>query len=418
MWNRVYDKDGMIVPGGEQLFKDALRTDHVITSKVEMLDETLQPVEDGDLYSKNVDNELTNFITDGSIDVDVARGTRRTAELTILNPTADFTPATQDFSSDGDWVGKVYLDRNVRMWRGVIVGGMALYVPVGTFMIDNIDVEVEQNMSQVVLTMSDRWKMLTKSIFAHKKTYHKDRSYNSIIEEWLDDAGIYERFRTIDSLNGRDSDDRRLWKGFHVEAGDSRGEWLKKLTKRWNIDIFFDPLGRLRTRDRIRVREAGAVWDYYWSDERDGMLINVTHSFSDDNLYNHVIVVGQREVGTGGNKTTKPFYKEKKNENPHSKFRISRMGDRALFIQDDSISTDHEANKALAKAWELRTQISESIQFQAIANPMLEGDDLIRIQERTLAKVDDVYRIQRFNIPFITSLQTINVSQVLRSDDI
>jgi hypothetical protein len=134
-------------------------------------------------------------------------------------------------------------------------------------------------------------------------------------------------------------------------------------------------------------------------------------------LYNHVIVVGQKTIGTGTNKTTKPFFVQKKNDNPASKFRISRMGDRVLLIQDDTIGSDAEANKALNKAWKLRTSLSETIQLQTINNPLLEGDDMIQITERNLAKLDDKYRLQQFNIPLVSSLQTIKVSQILRSDE-
>lgn len=418
MWQNVYDKHGHRVDGGLANFKKTLRTEHTVTTKIEMLDENLDPIEDGDIFSSDVTNDLTNFITDGSIDVDTTRGTRRTAELTILNPSAEFTPATQNFESEGDWVGKVYLDRNVRIYRGVYYAEQPLYVPVGTFMIDTIDVQVERNMSQVVMSMSDRWKMLSKSFFGYKHTYQKGDTYNSVIQDMLDSAGITTSFRTIDTLGSRDPADRKLTHDYAVDIGDSRGDKLKDWCKRWNIDIYFNPMGRLITEDRTRDRDRSVVWDYYWSDDKDGMMVQLTRSFDDSNLYNHVIIIGSKEVGTGKHKTRKPFKVSKSNTNPNSKFRIARMGDRVLLIQDDSIGTDAEANKALQKAWEVRTQLSETITMKAVSNPLLEGDDVIHIKEPNLAKLNDNYRLQQFDIPLVSSLQTLKVSQILKADDL
>jgi hypothetical protein len=418
MWNVVYDKNGRQVNNGVERFKEALRGPHTVTTKVEMLDENLDPVEDGDLFSADVENELTNFITDGSVDVDVSRGTRRTSEITLLNPSAEFTPATQGYDSEGDWVGKLYLDRNVRVHRGLYYNGQALYAPVGTFMIDGIDVQVEQNMSQVILTMSDRWKKLSKSFFANHKTYDKGTLYNDIIIDMVHDAGILESQRTLDGLGKRDSDDRKIHRDLKVDAGASRGDLLKKYCKKWNIDIFFNPLGRLVSEDRTRPRDKASVWKYHWSDDSSGMLVNMTRSFSDDNLYNHVVVRGMKDTEPGNGKTMKPFFVEKKNTNPASKFCINRMGDRVLFIDDDSINTVAEANKALERAWSIRTQMSESVRFQAISNPLLEGDDNITLEERNYAKLDDRYRLQRFDIPLVTSLQTLEVHQILKGDDL
>lgn len=407
MWNRVVDSSGKYIPGGIDRFKAILRTEHRRTVKVSMLDTDFQPIDGGELFSKDVGNDLTNFITDGNIDVDVSRGTRRTAELTLLNPTADFTPNTEGFVSDGDWVGKVYLNRVVRIYSGVYDGNQRLYVPVGTFFIDNIDVQVEQNMSQVVLTMSDRWKTLTKSSVGPSKRFESGTHYNTIINWFLDAANIPNGSRNLDPITGRD---RTIDKDLIIHSGDNRGEVLKDLADKWSLDVYFDPMGHFNSHDLVKDRSKPEVWKFYSSEDQDGMLINIRRTFNDDNLYNHVVVVGLVNK--------KPFRLERVNDNPASKMSVNRIGDRVFYLRDDRLNTAEKVRNALNKAWRIRVQVSESMEIKTICNPLLEADNIIRITERDFAKVDDRYRLSAFNIPLVSSLQTIMVNKILREEDI
>lgn len=429
MWQNVYGENGRVRDGGWTFFADKLRKEHQPSIKIELLDDDFDPIGQSihsicqcrsyfSEASQFAPGQIQNVISDGNIDVDVDRGTRRTAELTILNPTAAFTPATEDFDPEGRWVGHVYLNRFVRIWRGLHEEGNHLYVPVGTFMVDTCEVMVEQNMSLVNLTMSDFWKKLTKSYMGSNRVYENDTPYNEIIRDFLDAAGVPRTGKygaVLDSLGNRDPDDRRIKSKLKLSRGDSRGDKLKELAKKWNLDVYFDPLGVFRSEDRTRPKDKAKVWDFASAlvdnDGRNGGLISIQRSFNDDNLYNHVIV-----IGTGNEKNV--VRAAKADNNPRSKTNIDTIGDRVFLIESDRISTQQQANRALQRAWDKRFQLSETVVCDVICNPALEADDVIKITERDFALIDGNYRLRRFNIPLVTSRQTVEVANIIRGDDI
>lgn len=399
-------------------FKRTLVKGHTVVCKVVLLDTDFNEVEDDTIFSKQQTNEITNFISDGNIDVDTTRGTRRTAELTLLNPTAEFTPSTGNFKSEGPWTGKIYVNRIIRIYRGIVVSGSPVYIPAGTFMVDNCEVQVQQNASLVVLTLSDLWKKLTKSNFTKDEFYPKGTLYNAIMEQLLWDAGVFDPLNlnskivpNLDRLTDRDPDERVTSSDISFSQGDSRGDKLKELLPSWGIDAYFDPMGRFVSQDRKDPKDKDVVWKFYSSIKGDGMMVSLTRSFNDDNLYNHVVV-----VGSGNPKKTVRV--EKRETDPRSKISIDRIGDRVMIIDSQTISTDKEAKKALNKAWKNRFQLSEAIELEAICNPALEGDDVIKVTEATYAKIDDTYRIVRFSIPLVTARQVIQCTNILHQEDV
>ena len=273
-------------------------------------------------------------------------------------------------------------------------------------------------MSLVNLVMSDRWKMLTKSYFGRNKTYEKNTLYTDIIEDILRAAQINLNGRwgaDIDMLRERDAEDRKTNAKIQFKIGDSRGDKLKELCDRWGIDAYFDPMGIFRTEDRRNEDDREVVWRFYSGQStstRNGRLVSLKRSFNDDNLYNHVIVIGTG--GEDGREKKGVVRATRENNNPNSVTNIDRIGDRVYLIQSDKISKQYEANKALERAWNLRFQLSESIEAQVISNPALEADDVVRFTEKEFSKLDDTYRLQRFNVPLVSSLQTVQAVNIVR----
>ena len=415
MWRQIYDEHGSKVDSNSGFFR-TLSGDHQTTAKVELLDTDLRKVKDSTIFSADRTNVLTNFITDGNIDVDTTRGARRTAELTLMNPTAEFTPGTDRYQGGaGQFTGKIYLNRVVRIWKGLYVVRRPLYVPVGTFMIDVATVIMERNMSLVNLTMTDLWKKIAKSFASHDITYAEGAHYNSVIRDMVDYAGIDLDTAVIDGLGDRPSDESHLQNKFVLKEGESRGDVLKTLAQRWDIDMYFDPMGRFRTEDRRSAEDKSVVWRYSTppiEEGHGGNLITLQRSFNDDNLYNHVVV-----TWTGKDKDKTQHRIQRINTNPSSPLSVDRIGDRVLYKTYENIHTQSQAERALDRLWKLKTQLSESIEAQVMANPALEGDDVVRVSEGDFVKVNSNYRLTRFNVPLISSLQTIQATKTLDEDN-
>lgn len=391
--------------------RSILRTDHQQATRVSILDTDFNVVEGGQLAScfcSTPTKKITNFISDGNVDIDTSRLIRRTAELTIVNPDGRYTP--RKTTADNNPVGLIYLNRLILIERGVHYGrNQHIYVPVGTFMVDIAEVISERNMTIVVLTMSDLAKKISKSYFPRAQEWPKGTPYNTIINQVLDDCGFPIIRRNVDSLLGRNAPERDTNVKISVERGQSRGEFIKEIGDRWDIDIYFDPMGIFKTEDRRHNKEV--VWSFYSSPDKDGMLVSVKRSLSDDNLYNHVVV-----IGTGLDQGI--VRAEREDNNPNSLTNIDLIGDRVYFIESKRISTQPEANRALDRAWRLRFQLEETVEIETICMPSLDGNDWIKIIDRDGTLVDDKYRITRMNVPLVTSRQTIQVQNVLTKDEL
>lgn len=385
-----------------QAFRNELRNpNQQVAAKATLLDSDFKEVPDGDFFTAGAD-DFQDFIVDGSVDIDLTRGTRRTAELSILNNNGEFTPTV----ATTDYDGKFYVNRNVRLYRGVVIaGGTPVYSPIGTFMIDSIDTMVERNMSQVNLTMSDHWKKLTKSLVVRTKVYKTNTNLNDIIRDMAAQSGAdYPLAPALDPMTTRTTAAKNTTAAITLERGASRGEALKDLGNTYGLDIYFNQEGRLVSNDRRAPVDAQEVWHFYSSEGQStfGMLNSVRKTISDDNLYNHVFV-----IGLGDEK--KPVFSEMRNDDRASIVNIDRVGDRVNIVENQTWKTQAQVTSAAQKLWDKRFNLFEEIVIDVVCNPALEADDVIRITEPKFAKVGGLYRISQMNVPLVTSKQTIRV---------
>lgn len=420
-------------------FIEAITKEHQQAVRVTFLDLQFRQVSDyGQLdscFCNDANKNVSNFISDGNIDVDTERLIRRTAELTILNPTNQFTPrrSTDTDTDDNPAVDKslagyIYLNRYVRIERGVhLPNKQHIYAPVGTFMIDVAEIIAERNMTVVNLTLSDLFKRASKSIFRTTKKYDAGTKYNVIIDDLLNDSGLAgDRFRgSMDSLSERPDASTKISKALKFERGDNRGDKLKELCDKWDIDIYFNPMGKVVTEDKRsdKVLSKNSVFTFSTSLERkprEGMIVSLRRSLSDDNLFNRLIV-----VGTQNDKS--PVVVEKANTNQKTRTSISQLGDRTKYLETSRASTTEEANKILEKQWKKNSQLEETVSIDCICVPILEGNDVISIidtlytgigTEKKTSSAGKPYRLKRFNVPLVTSRQQIEVTDTVGTDEL
>lgn len=390
-----------------QAFRAELRkSSHQVAARAVMLDTQFREVSGGNFYTAGA-SELQDLIIDGNVDVDFTRGTRRTAELSILNKSGMFTPA----DSVNAYTGKFFVNRNVRLYRGVVLaGGTTLYAPIGTFMIDAVDVIVERNISIINLTLSDQWKKFSKSYITSTKLYPVGTHFNTIVKEFAAAAGAdYPLAPNLDPLTGpeRSAGNTTIaWRqAWTVERGQNRGDLIKDLANKFGIDIYFDVEGRLTTHDRKDPKDAQPVWSFFSSQgTTNGGLISVKRTTSDDLLYNHIFV-----IGLGDEKA--PVVWEKKDTSPTSPTSIQAIGDRVMILEDQNWKTMEQVSAAGQKLWDKKFNVFEDVTLDVICNPALEADDVISVEEEEFSDIKQTYRIVQLNIPLTTSKQTIRVTR-------
>jgi hypothetical protein len=386
-----------------QAFRNELRSpNQQFAGKATLLSSDFTEIPDGDFFTAGAD-DFQDYIIDGNVDIDRDRGTRRTAELTLLNPGGNFTPD----ADANDYNGKFYVNRVVRLYRGIVLGGQTtVYAPIGTFMVDAAETIAERNMSVVNLTLSDMWKKNTKSLVLTEKTYAEGTHVNTVIRECAAWAGSdYPLAPNLDSLSDRTTAEKTLSTKLALKRGESHGDIMKSLAQKFGIDLYCNVEGRLVSQDRREPKDQQEVWHFYSSSNPDqlGMLNSVRKTVSDDNFYNHVYVIG---LGDPKN----PVIYSRSNNDPTSAGNIDRLGRRPKILESDRWKSQATVDSAGAKLWDKRYNLFEEVTIDVICNPALEADDVIRITE-PLAKVNATYRVLQFNVPLTTSKQTIRVTR-------
>lgn len=367
---------------------------HTYRAQMRVLDTDFQAIKVFEDQGSQADP--TAILVDGSIDVDVTRLTRRTFTATVLNPDGIWSPS-------GDWGGLFYVNRLVRFYRGIDFGDSYELVPVGTFMIDHADVVVERNMSLVTLSGSDLWKKFGKSMFPRAKTWDSGTNINTIISYIADQAGVTRL--NLDPLSSRATADKELSKKFSVEQGDNRGEMLAKLCTDYGIDVYFDPNGRLTTQDFTAPGDKAVVYTYDPNDNNN--LITVKSSYSDDNLYNSVLVLGTKDKDN-------VKVARVRDTDPNSVTNVDRLGERVFKHESENIGTQEVADKTAERLFYRHVLINEDITLESICNPAFEGNDVIKLREIDFSGISSNFRLKAFTVPLSNSRQTLRLLREIR----
>lgn len=375
-------------------FAEALKSPvHDIRIRMVVLDTDYHPVEGGTFHDLAYTADATGLLVDGSVDLDITRGTRRTFNITLLNPNGEWSPGS-------NWEGMFYVNRLIRLYRGVQFSETENeMVPIGTFMIDHADVINERNMSLVNLSGSDLWKKLAKSEAERTHSYAAGTSLRSVIANIASRSGVTKT--KLSSFPERTTDEKDLNKKLVIEQGDNYGEVLLKLAKDYGFEIYFDPMGYLTTDDL--TDSESAVWTFDTTSD-PGMLLTAKATYNDDKLFNYVLVIGT------GNKDA-VVTAIAKDTDPYSPTNLTRLGRRVLKHETDNISTQAAATKAAKRLFQRNMLVAEDIDLEAICNPALEGNDIIRVFENDFTKLNRNYRIRGLTIPLASSRQNIRVGR-------
>lgn len=368
---------------------------HTMTVKAQVLDTDFNVVEGGEFYDTGSEKYIQNYIVDGTVSGDITRATRRTLQLSILNQNAQFSP-------NSAWGGLFYVNRLIRVFRGIRFGDYEEYVPVGTFMIDSADVVAERNMSVVAITGSDLWKKFAKAKFGVPVKYTAGTTLNTVIKDMASKAGVTSY--VLDTLDGRTSNSTTLQADHNYEMADEIGQALLTLGTDFGLDIYFDPLGRLVTRDMRTITDTAVVWTY--DTAQDESLLMAKASYSDDLLYNHIVVTGTADQSN-------VIHSVYKDTNPSSPTNVNRIGLRTYRYESSLIKTQEQADATALKLFLTHVVTTEDVELQAICNPAFEGNDMVAVREGDYTKLNSSYRMRTFEVPLSTSRQDMTLQRAV-----
>lgn len=367
-----------------------------VRSKIEILDTDFNTIE---VFGSGGPGR--NFI-DGIVDADISRGTRRTMTASLINEGGEFSPTSQ-------WGGLFYVNRIVRLYRGLVVGGQpdaeeVEFIPIGTFMIDKTETIVERSMSSVVMSGSDLWKKFHKAQYTAPTSYPSGMLINDFVRQIAAESGVTKL--ALDPLSSRTANSDRLQVSIAFEKGDIKGDALKQVCDNYSIDIYFDPMGTLVTEDKRSPASRSPVWSYGYTDQGADLAYLIRSVTDDDRLYNHVHV-----SGTGNEEVV--YTAERMDTDPLSPTNINRIGDRVYRMSSGVLASQESVDMAANSLFYSTRIIGQSVNMEAICHPAIEGNDVLTVIEPNYTDLATEFIVETFSIPLITSRQKIMMKRVV-----
>ncbi len=257
----------------------------------------------------------------------------------------------------------------------------------GEFMIDTFK---EKNSPKIMnVSVRDMTKKMITSKLEKSMSFAKGTPIVTIIQALAATSGI-TKMKLLPAT-------KVLSARVDLERGTARWQVCKDICTANNYELFFDRQGYLTMREFIdpsfgpisQVFKAGKISD-------GGNLVDYERSADDSRLFNHVIVVGERE-----NDSLVPFFAEIKNNNSASPTNIARIGDR---LMDPIVGTYFTSN---AQCFEtahnmMKVAALESYQlsFSSIMYQWLEVGEIIQIKDPDALPTDpDRYLLDSLNLP-------------------
>lgn len=161
-----------------------------------------------------------------------------------------------------------------------------------------------------------------------------------------------------------------------LERGTSRWQVAKDICSAAGFELYFDREGYLVMREFIDPSFGPISHTFKTGNLSDGgNLVTYERSTNDSRLFNHIVVVGERE-----NETLMPFFGEVKNTNPGSPTSIDKIGDR---MADPIVGTYFKSNADCLEYAHNRLKISAlesyELNFSSIVYQWLEVGGVVEI---------------------------------------
>lgn len=359
---------------------------------------------DGDTLWTPTNGDTRSRLIDGSISLDYSRDERRAYDMTLNN--SDFMLDSK--GSEGFWYDKI-----LKPYRGVrypAVPEAPFYLPykdwevqVGEFMIDKIDDDDSQPMLKV--SGRDYTKKCLSSKLEKSESFPAGTYIYDLIKALAANAGI-KKFK-IPFTN------ETLATSLDLERGTERWNVMAQAANSHNYDIYFDNQGYLTMSKYTDPALSAPVQTF--STGPDGNLVTYTKSSDDSNLYNHIVVTGDRESVEGG-AILMPYFGEAKNTNPSSPTNIDRVGDRYFPFQSSFFTSNQQCQELANSLLAIYSLESYNISWSSINYPWLDVGQTADIYEpRSKSTTAAKFLLDTLTIPLTLDPMSATGKRVLKT---
>jgi hypothetical protein len=271
-------------------------------------------------------------------------------------------------------------------------------------MVDKTETIVERSLSSVVISGSDLWKKFNKAQFPEPRTFPAGMLINDFVRTIASESGVTKL--VLDPLSSRTANSDRLQVSISYEKGDIKGDALLQVCNNYAVDIYFDPMGTLRTEDSRSPASRAVVWSYGYTQGAADLSYLIRAVTDDERLYNHVHV-----AGTGNEEVI--YTAERKDTDPLSPTNINRIGDRVYRLSSGVLASQESVDLAANSLFFSTRIIGQTINMEAICHPAIEGNDVLEVVEPNYTDLATTFIVSAFNVPLLTSRQKISMKRVI-----
>lgn len=362
------------------------------------------------------------FIAEGSINVNLQNGQRRTADVTIANMDGAFDYA----------YGKTWFGQEIALDEGMLLpNGTDFYIQQGVFLIDNPTEDVQPESRTAHYNLVDKWSNLDGSHLGYLEgTYevaYGTNIFTPIVSLLAEDRGNGSPLDRIPPVctNYYNSMTQVLPDGttaylvnspytLTVNGGSTKADVVLGLVEMVNGWVGYDASGALRI-DPSQDDISDATKPILWSFGTDEVtLLGMSYSIKNTEVYNDVIIVGAEM-----DDTAQPMSRAT-NYDPASDTNVNIIGKKTFREEQSGFATTTQCRDLAV--WKLKRMsiLQKAVTISASQILHLKENDLVEIK-RTDKDGSPVERhlIQGFSRPLTgTEPMTINAVSVVDIPDI
>lgn len=313
-------------------------------------------------------DEIQGIITKGSYDITSKIGVRRTCQL--------------DLSVDKTWLpkpnSKLWIDKLVRVYQGIkdnVTGDIVWFI-IGTFAINNIDLDVSNDGNYVIsFEGSDMVSLLNGDLgggLPHKIILEPEQKISDAIKNIL----INEANET--RLNIEDTEYDIPYK-LDFDVDDTIWDIIEEIIELYmNFEAFYDAYGNF-----VFQKSSGLFNDSPVFEFKDSELItDMSVSYDYENVKNEIYVFGRI------NKTTnaRPKYsitltdKDYPN-NPFTVEKLKEKSPRRLTIEEDKYYTTDQCQMRVDYEFSKRNHLAETMSINCLPVYFLDVNKIITVDD-------------------------------------
>lgn len=298
-------------------------------------------------------------ITDGKITIDRNRDILRTTDVTLVDENGTLTP------TDAEDLLAPY-GTELYLYRGVVLNdGTIEEIPQGVFRITDFDVEYGQDGVSVSLKGSDRAYVVQRATWEEPFVVETGTDLGEAIFLLLK-SRFPEVEVNVPALSGS------TWRA--VFDGEESDPWqdAQKLANAGGMELFFDDNGVASAQAPATLEEPPI---FTYEEGEDAIVISVSRSLtSSTGVFNAVIATSENT------ELAAPLRSFVIDDDPDSPtYYYGPFGKVHRKWSSQLITTQEQLDKAARTMLALSLGSSEEVQIEAVVNPALRPNDVVRI---------------------------------------